>query len=128
MNQFDYGYINDLGHFFIPRAMQNESEIKCCQAGYITYVKLVECKVENDCIVLKHHKTISDIVHSETQKNNPEDIRTIDELGRVALLKEHMEKLRISPFDILISRLLDDNTIAIKKVMLNLAQFRFGPC
>jgi hypothetical protein len=128
MNRFDYGYISELGHFFIPMVMQNESEIKCCQAGYITYVTLVECKVENDCIVLKHHKTISDKEHSETQKNNPKEIRTIDELGRVALLKEHMEKLKISPFDILIIRLLDDNTITIKKVMLNLVQFRFGPC
>jgi hypothetical protein len=113
--QSDYGFVGELGYFFIPRAMQNDSKFKASQDDSITLVKF---KVENGCIILKHHSTISINEHKKQQKSNPKEIRTIDELGRVFLLRDHMEILRISPSDIMKSHLVNNRTIVINRVVV----------
>jgi antitoxin component of MazEF toxin-antitoxin module len=109
--QTDYGFVGELGYFFIPKSMQNESKIKSCQNGCFT---LVKCEVENGSIVIKYHETIPENEHKERQKSNPKEIKTIDELGRVILLREHMKTLKISPSDMLKSHLVNNSTIVIR--------------
>ena len=107
----DYGYVSALGQFFIPRITQQESNIKAYKDGTIT---IVMCSIEDEHIVLRHDKTIPYEEHKMTQSSRPKELRVIDELGRVGLLKEHMETLKISPHDVLVSFLCCDGTIRLR--------------
>lgn len=113
--QSDYGYNNELGQFFIPKIMQQQSRFKACKDDLVTLVKF---EVEDGCIVLSYHDTVTREEHREMQESKPREIRAIDEFGRVVLLKEHREKLKISPNDALVSYLLSDDTIKLRTLAI----------
>ena len=110
----DYGYISDLGMFFIPKVMQEESEIKACKNNLIT---LVKNEVQDGHICLSYYKTVTMEEYIKMQKSMTKDIQLVDEFGRVILLRKHRAKLKIQPNDILVSYLLHDGTIKIRKLV-----------
>ena len=114
--QSDYGYIADLGLFFIPNIMRKESMIKESKDNQVT---LVECGISDGHITLKHHKTVSRDEFKAMQDNKPKEIRVIDEFGRVALPKVHLDELKISPQDALVTYLLNDGTIKIRPLVVS---------
>jgi bifunctional DNA-binding transcriptional regulator/antitoxin component of YhaV-PrlF toxin-antitoxin module len=110
-SNFDYGYITDLGQFFIPQNIQEHSEIKTSQQGKVT---LVMCDVENDHITLKYHSTVSLDEHKKMQSGKPEGLRAVDDIGRVILSPEQRQMLGIGYNTILMFSLLSDGTVIIK--------------
>lgn len=117
----ELGFINELGMFFIPKIMQQESKIKACKDGLVT---LVTSEVEDGHIVLKHYKTISMEEHAEMRKDKdkPKNIQTIDDLGWVALRNAHQKMLDIWHKDVMASYLLDDETIKIRPLIMDCVQ------
>ena len=114
----DYGYVSELGQFFIPRAMQEESNIKTYGDGQVA---LVKCDIENEYIILKYSQTVSREEHRQMQTDNDnfsKEFRAVDELGRVVLPREFMDGLQIKPHDTLVSYLIDSDTIKIKTLVV----------
>ena len=111
----DYGFINELRMFFIPKIMQQESKFKACKDGLVT---LVTSEVVDGYIVLKHYKTISTEEHAKMRKDKPQNIQTIDDFGRVIIRKVYQEMLDISHKDVMIIYLLDDETIKITSLIV----------
>ena len=112
----DYGFVGDLGYFFIPSIMQKESKIKKSTNDQVT---LVECGFDDDHITVKYHKTMPYAEYKTIQANKPKEIRVIDDFGRVNLPKSHLEKLKISPYDVAVSFLLSDGTIKIRPLVVS---------
>ena len=112
--QSEYGFISELGQFFIPKAMQGESEIQAVQGEFIT---LVQSAVEDEHIVLKHHKSVTKAEYYKIKKDEFIDMRAIDELGRVVLPKHHREQLNIAANDTLVCYLIDRCTIKIRRLV-----------
>lgn len=113
--QFDYGYINERGHYFIPKALQEESEIAASTDGFVT---LVKCESVEGYIVISHYKTFTKEEYKEIKKDKPGNIQAVDEFGRIVLPKSEREKLNISPYDTLISFLADYTTIKVKPFII----------
>ena len=112
--QSDYGYISKLGQFFIPKAMQDKSQIRAAKGDLIT---IVQCELEEGHILLKHYKTVAKSEHKEIQQEK-EGLRAVDELGRVILSKQYRDALDISDNAILVSYLIDDATIKIRPLVM----------
>lgn len=110
----EYGYFNDLGQFFIPKIIQEKSKLKAYKDGMVT---LVACSVEDGHIILKHHATVTRDEHKATA-DKPKGIRSIDELGRIILHKEHRESIDVVPLDAVVSFLLNDCTVAIRPLAI----------
>jgi len=115
---YDYGYVNKLGQFFIPRYMQEHSKMKCYVGGFLT---TVVCAVEGECIVLTFRLTVTKEEYLELKKtrdkNADKEICGIDEIGRVILPKRFMKQVQIYPPVALISYLIDERTIKIRSVI-----------
>ena len=126
---FDYGYISEQGQFFIPRAMQDESEL---QASTELLVTLVKCDVKDGHIILSHYKTVTKDEFREMQQIRKDatqfiderpfvdyskfddSIRHIDEIGRIILPINHRKKLNIEPHDIIVSFMINYTTIKLR--------------
>ena len=109
--QSEQASINELGMLSIPLSMQEQSSFKAFNKdeGMIT---LVRFSIEGDGITLMYHDKTC---YEKHKAKKCKHIVVIDELGRVALPREHREELNISPRDVLVVSLIDDSTMVVCK-------------
>jgi len=95
--------------------MQKESNFKPYSLEE-DLVNLIDFEIEDNFIVLKHYKAISRKEQSKmiTDINNPNKMRSVDELGRVVIPKAYRKKSEITSMNILVIYLIDKNTIKIR--------------